>query len=137
LRRAQNLHDLGRDHDAKALFERVSSFARSPRTTPRPPSASRHLEDDPAATRRRLAAILVRHPNDADVRSAWRGRAVRRFDRGGPHAHRPALKLEPDNPTYLAELGGIEFRDGRPGRRDPLPEEGARTTPPDDLDNSR
>lgn len=111
LRRAQNLHNLGLDHDAKILFERVSSFRTL--SADEAETTQRHLadlEDDPGATRRHLATLLVQHPDDADIhfRMARSFRADDAIESARSHIL-AALTLEPDNPTYLAELGGIEF----------------------------
>jgi cytochrome c-type biogenesis protein CcmH/NrfG len=114
LRRAQSCHDLGLHVQAKSLFSRLATFGSLPadvadRAQDRLADLCR-AEDDAAKERLHLAAALAQKPNHpeyhARMAEAYRAGDRASLEKALPHL-RAALRVDPDNPRYLTDLGSL------------------------------
>jgi tetratricopeptide (TPR) repeat protein len=118
-RQAQHFHDIGLRREAKARFERLAGFRSLP---PAVAEDSRvrladicRDDDDPAQERHHLACALAQQPNKPDyhfrMAQAYLSDRSVPDEKALPHL-RAAVRLDAENPRYLAALGELTMRIG-------------------------
>ncbi len=118
--RARHCHDMGLHDRAKTLFERLAEFRRLPaevaeETQGRLADLCR-AEEDAFKERQHLACALAQRPNNADyhfrMAEAFLDDEDAPLEKALPYL-RAAVRIEPDNPRYVAELGALSMRLGQ------------------------
>src|SRR3954451_19568918 len=119
LRRARRLHEMGLDHQARHLLERLTGLRELPREAAEEAQhrLARLLSDaeEFGSARRHLAAALVHRPDSAayHVEMARAIAADETAPAGRARSHfRTALRLEPDNAQTRCEYGLFLVRQG-------------------------
>lgn len=119
-RRACGLDDLGHHGEARRLFERLSSFRLLPAKIAEEIQVRlADLSEEPCRRRQHLLSALAQRPENADyhlrMARAYSDDAEADAEKALPHL-RAAVRMEPDNAAYLAELGSLTCRLGQTDR---------------------
>lgn len=117
LYRARHCHDLGLHDRAKKHFEQLAEFRRLPSDVAEETQARLselcRAEGDAFKERQHLACALAQRPNNADyhfrMAEAYRNDDEAPLEKALPYL-RAAVRIEPDNPRYLAELGTVSMQ---------------------------
>jgi len=120
LRRARTCHDLGLHDQAKNLFERLATF----RSLPAEAAEETQLrladisndEDDSFKERQHLTCALAQQPQNAEhhyrLAKAYRNDKDIPAAKALPHL-KAAVRIDPENGRYLAELGSLSIELGQ------------------------
>ncbi len=123
LHRARRCQELGLHDQAKNAFQRLAEFRRLPAEVAEETQVRLAelyaKEDDVFKERQHLACALAQQPNNADyhfrMAQAYRDDEDAPDEKALPHL-RAAVRIEPDNSRYLAELGSLLMRLEQPGQ---------------------
>jgi tetratricopeptide (TPR) repeat protein len=118
-RQGQHFHDIGLWHEAKSRFERLAAFRGLPADVVEDSrvrlSELCRDDDEPTRERHHLACALAQQPNNPDyhfrMAQAYLNDRDAPIEKALPHL-RTAVRLDAENPRYLAALGVLTIRMG-------------------------